>query len=81
LKYYNQVKEHLKSLTLKNKVPVDKIENFIFAGRSSHQSTLDKLFEILEYIVLTSDWAVSINNQNIELLWKTFVLQPNFQIE
>jgi hypothetical protein len=31
--------------------------------------------------VLTSDWVVSINNQNIELLWKTFVLQPNFQIE
>jgi hypothetical protein len=55
-------------------VPADKIENFIFFGRSSHQATLEKLFEILEYIVLTSDWAVTISNQNIELLWKTFVL-------
>lgn len=49
------MKEAIKTLSQKNKVPLEKIENYIFVGRSNHLAIVEKLFEILEYIIITSE--------------------------
>ena len=36
------------------------------------------MLEIIELVVLQSDWVVSIKPQNIDALWATYVLTPNF---
>jgi hypothetical protein len=43
-----------------------------------HQATLEKLLELLEFVVLGSDWAVTVKTNNIDNLWRAFVLSPNF---
>lgn len=62
----------------KGKAPPEKVESYIFAGRMDHQATLEKLLELLEFVVLGSDWAVTVKTNNIDNLWRTFVLSPNF---
>jgi hypothetical protein len=44
----------------KGKAPPEKVENYVFAGRMGHQATLEKLLELLEFVVLGSDWAVTV---------------------
>lgn len=62
----------------KNKAPPEKVESHIFAGSTDHQSTLEKLLELLEFVVLGSDWSVTVGAENLDSLWRTFVLSPNF---
>jgi len=76
--YDSQVKEALKQLVRKGKSPPEKVESYVFAGRTEHQPTLEKLLEVLEFLVLNSNWAVSIKAENLDTLWKIFVLYPNF---
>lgn len=76
--YDSQVKEALKQLVRKGKPPPEKVESHVFAGTAEHQPTLEKLLELLEFVVLGSDWAVTVGTTNLDALWKTFVLSPNF---
>jgi hypothetical protein len=76
--YDSQVKEALKQLVRKGKPPPEKIESHVFAGSAEHQPTLEKLLELLEFIVLGSEWTVTVGTANLDALWKTFVLSPNF---
>jgi hypothetical protein len=76
--YDGQVKEALKQLVRKNKSPPEKVETQVFAGCTEHQLTLEKLLELLEFVILGSNWAVTIGAENLDALWKTFVFSPNF---
>ena len=79
--YDNQVKEALKQLYRKNKAAPEKVETHVFAGRTGHSPTLEKLLEMLEFVVLGSNWAVTVREENLDCLWKTFVLSPNFTVD
>lgn len=76
--YDGKVKEALKSMARKNRVPPEKGESHIFYGRTSHHATLMKLLELLEFVIMNSDSKVSLRSANIDVLWKIFVLSPNF---
>jgi len=76
--YDQHVKEAMKGLIKKNINAPDNVENYIFSGRTGHHTSLAKLFELLEFVVLNSNWAVTIKTQNIDTLWKLLVLSPNF---
>ena len=78
MRYDEEVKEVLKQLVRKNKPLPEKVENHVFVGRVGHHATLEKLLDILEFVVLTSEWAVTIKAPNLETLWTAFVLRPNF---
>lgn len=78
MRYDEEVKEVLKQLVRQNKAPPESVENHVFCGRMSHRVTLGKLLEILEFVILASDWEVTIKAENLETLWTTFVLRPNF---
>jgi len=58
--YDSQVKEALKQLVRKNKAAPENVESYVFAGRTEHQLTLEKLLELLEFVVLGSDQSVTI---------------------
>jgi len=82
--YHTQVKQKLKTLEEKSKVP-DNVDEFIFAGSYTHAKTLESLLEFIEYLVLQSqndstkpNEFVSIGVANIENLWSLFVSGPNF---
>ena len=82
--YHTQVKQKLKTLIEKSKVP-DNVDEFIFAGSYTHAKTLESLLEFIEYLVLQSqndstkpNEFVSIGVANIENLWSLFVSGPNF---
>jgi hypothetical protein len=77
MRYDEEVKEVLKQLVRQNKAPPESVENHVFCGRMSHRVTLGKLLEILEFVILASDWEVTIKAENLETLWTTFVLRPN----
>ena len=53
--YDAHVKELLKELARKSKEIPGLVHDHVFHGRSSHQATLEKLLELFEFIVLTSD--------------------------
>jgi len=78
MRYDEEVKEVLKQLVRKNKPLPEKVENHVFVGRVGHHATLEKLLDILEFVVLTSEWVVTIKAPNLETLWTAFVLRPNF---
>lgn len=76
--YDTRVKESLKQLIRKNKKVPPEEETHIYAGRTDHQTTLEKLLEAIEFVVLRSGWEVTLKTKNINTLWKTFVESPNF---
>jgi hypothetical protein len=76
--YDGQVKEALKQHVRKKGAPPDNVESYVFAGRTEHSQTLEKLLELLEFVVLGSNGKVTIKSGHIDALWKTFVLSPNF---
>jgi len=57
--YDQHVKDALKSLVKKDKAP-ENVESYVFSGRTGHHASLEKLFELLEFVVLNSNWAVTI---------------------
>jgi len=63
----------------KNKAPPEHPDNFIFAGRSPHRQTLEKLLELIEYIVMISNQNISFKQTTIERLWVLFMVQPNVE--
>ena len=79
--YDAHVKESLKELARKSKEIPGQVQDHVFHGRAGHQATLEKLLELVEFIVLTSDWAVTLKTANIDLLWQAFVSSPNFTSE
>lgn len=76
--YDQQVKEAIKVITRKNKAPIEKIEDYIFYGRSAHKEVVEKLLDFIQFVIIGSDYTVSLKSQNIDILWKIFVHQPNF---
>ena len=76
--YDTQVKEELKKLVRKAKLPPERPEAHVFVGRSSHESMLTTLLDLIEFLVLSSEWQVNIGAANLDTLWKQFVLAPNF---
>lgn len=76
--YDQQVKEAVKVITRKNKAPIEKIEDYIFYGRSAHKEVVEKLLDFIQFVIIGSDYTVSLKSQNIDILWKIFVHQPNF---
>ena len=78
MRYDEEVKEVLKQLVRQGKALPESVENHVFSGRMGHRVTLGKLLEILEFVILASDWEVAIKAENLETLWTTFVLRPNF---
>lgn len=65
-------------ITRKNKAPIEKIEDYIFYGRSAHKEVVEKLLDFIQFVIIGSDYTVSVKCQNIDILWKIFVHQPNF---
>ena len=76
--YDQHVKEAVKVITRKNKAPIEKIEDYIFYGRSAHKEVVEKLLDFIQFVIIGSDYTVSLKSQNIDILWKIFVHQPNF---
>lgn len=76
--YYDEVKKALKELVRKNKAPSENFGEQTFAGRQPHQATIQKVLELLEYIVIGSRHQVLLRAENIEKLWMQFVQQPTF---
>lgn len=68
----------MRSFTEKKKALPEDVSNFIFTGKHTHEATLNCLLGFLEYLILSSETAVSLGTDNIDHLWKTFVQQPNF---
>lgn len=52
--YCEEVKKALKDLVKKGKVPDESFGEKVFIGKMNHQATLNKLFEVLEFLVLES---------------------------
>lgn len=76
--YDQHVKNTLKNLVKKDLQTPENIENYVFAGKTPHKKALNLLFYFLEFVVIDSNWAVTIREKNIDNLWKLFVAQPNF---
>ena len=39
---------------------------------------VEKLLDFIQFVIIGSDYTVSLKSQNIDILWKIFVHQPNF---
>jgi len=70
--YHGAVREKVRSLTERKKLP-DDVSNFTFVGKHSHDATLSQLLGFLEFIILSSDDKVSLGTDNIDRLWLLFV--------
>jgi hypothetical protein len=57
----------------------ENVENHVFVGKTGHHVLLEKLLDLLEFVIIQSNWAVTIQAKNIDTLWKLMVLSPNFQ--
>jgi len=68
------VKSELKNLVKKDLAAPESIENHVFAGNTGHKKALTMFFGFLELIVIDSNWTITIREQNIDTLWKLFVL-------
>lgn len=77
--YYQAVKDKLKTVD-KKKLNED-FSNTIFVGRHSHQVTINKTLDFLEFLIIQSSLSVSLGQKNIETLWNLFVQQPNFNAD
>ena len=53
--YDMAVKEALKQHVRKKGFAPEKVESFVFSGRFEHKQTLEKLLELLEFVVLGSN--------------------------
>jgi hypothetical protein len=64
----------------KKQIP-DDLSNVTFAGKHSHELTLNLLLSFLEFLIEKSEHKVSLGNANIDTLWRNFVQQPNIHAE
>jgi hypothetical protein len=65
-------------MTEKKKTLPDDITEYIFIGKHPHETTLTKMLDFLEFLIVGSVSQVSLGTDNIDTLWRIFVLQPNF---
>jgi len=78
IQYQDNVKEKLKQLTEKKKQLPEDVTEYVFVGKHEHEVSLSKMLDFLEYVVTVSNQKVALGTENIDILWKVFVQQPNF---
>lgn len=64
----------------KKEVPSD-FSSVVFAGKQSHEATINSQLNFLEFLIVRSNQSVTIGIENIEKLWQIYVHQPNFSFE
>ena len=84
--YHRVVKNKVKQMYQQGAALPNKLDEQAFQGRYSHQQTLQKILDFLDFFVVqgqkdnSSNHAitVSLGVQNIKQLWTLFVKDPNF---
>jgi len=75
--YHALVKEKIKTMVFKKKspnaAPNDEFLLQVFAGRHNHSTTLNKLLEFMEFLILGSGNKITFGIENIESLWRLFI--------
>lgn len=75
------MREKTRALSEKNKTLPDDVSNFVFVGKHTHQDTLDQLLGFLEFLIINSEYKVTLGTENIDKLWIMFVQQPNSNVD
>lgn len=71
--YHAQVKEKIKVFAQQKKNLPEDVSGVVFIGKHNHEQTLNSMLSFLEFLIIQSNYQVTLGTHNIDTLWQIFV--------